>query len=175
MSAITEYKVALIGSAGVGKTSIICRFITGEFSPKYIPTLKIENHSIQFNTTYGIIQFNVTDYPSQESFDGGYYDACIGVMDNSDLSNSLLTEYITNFKKNNHNVPVVKILNKLDTLKLTKIKKINKSKLNILHVSARHNLNLDKPFLHIARELTGILELQFIETPAIEPPFANIN
>ena len=42
---IIEFKIILVGNASVGKTSIINKFITGEFSPHYKSTITVEYKS----------------------------------------------------------------------------------------------------------------------------------
>ena len=37
-------------------------------------------------------------------------------------------------------------------------------------ISAKSNYNFEKPFLWLARKLTGDAMLEFAETPALEPP-----
>ena len=37
-------------------------------------------------------------------------------------------------------------------------------------ISAKSNYNFEKPFLWLARRLTGDLNLDFVEMPALEPP-----
>ena len=37
-------------------------------------------------------------------------------------------------------------------------------------ISAKSNYNFEKPFLWLARKLTGDPNLEFVEMPALEPP-----
>ena len=37
-------------------------------------------------------------------------------------------------------------------------------------ISAKSNYNFEKPFLHLARKLTGRNDLQFVEEEVIAPP-----
>lgn len=37
-------------------------------------------------------------------------------------------------------------------------------------ISAKSNYNFEKPFLWLARKLTGEPNLEFVEMPALEPP-----
>ena len=50
--------------------------MTGEFEKKYIPTLGVEIHPMDFHTTEGRMILNVWDTAGQEKFGGmrdGYY------------------------------------------------------------------------------------------------------
>lgn len=46
---IPNFRIALIGSAAVGKTSIINRFINNNFYSIYEPTLEINKYTTLFN------------------------------------------------------------------------------------------------------------------------------
>ena len=65
-----SYKVCLIGDGGVGKTTWVKRHLTGDFEQKYVATLGVEDHAIDFQTNYGLIRFNVWDCAGQENFGG---------------------------------------------------------------------------------------------------------
>lgn len=52
------------------------RHVTGEFEKKYVATIGVEVHPLDFHTTRGKIRFNVWDTAGQEKFGGlrdGYY------------------------------------------------------------------------------------------------------
>lgn len=38
--ASTDYRVAVFGAGGVGKSSIVLRFLKGTFSESYVPTIE---------------------------------------------------------------------------------------------------------------------------------------
>ena len=46
--------------------------MTGEFEKKYVATLGVEVHHLQFHTSRGPIRFNVWDTAGQEKFGGGF-------------------------------------------------------------------------------------------------------
>lgn len=73
---VATYKLLLVGSGGVGKTTFVKRHRTGEFEKRYVATLGVEVHPLTFMTNRGAIQFNVWDCAGQERFGGlrdGYY------------------------------------------------------------------------------------------------------
>ena len=70
------FKLVLVGDGGVGKTTFVKRHLTGEFEKKYVATLGVEVHPLEFHTNRGQLCFNVWDTAGQERFGGlrdGYY------------------------------------------------------------------------------------------------------
>ena len=71
-----EMELTLVGLQYSGKTTFVKRHLTGEFEKKYIATLGVEVHPMDFHTSKGRIIFNVWDTAGQEKFGGlrdGYY------------------------------------------------------------------------------------------------------
>ena len=64
------FKLVLVGDGGVGKTTFVKRHLTGEFEKKYVATLGVEVHPLEFSTNLGQIIFNVWDTAGQEKFGG---------------------------------------------------------------------------------------------------------
>jgi small GTP-binding protein len=60
MSTITQ-KICLLGDFNVGKTSLVRRFIEGQFSDRYLSTVgvKVSRKSVQVRTTTDIRQINL--------------------------------------------------------------------------------------------------------------------
>ncbi len=160
---IYEFKIALIGSAGSGKTSIIKRLFSDEFNNKYIATLETEvKPIIMFCTNNHIIQFNIWDCPEKEQpFKCGYINAsaCIGVIENG---NKRSVSYLQKELKDKllSNIPIFTALNKTKTRPIDNIDAFP----DAIHVSAKYGNNLYELFLNIARQLTGLNDLDFICT-----------
>jgi GTP-binding nuclear protein Ran len=72
------------------------------------------------------------------------------------------------------NIPIVLVGNKVDVKeRKVKAKTINfhrRKNLAYYDISAKSNYNFEKPFLWLARKLTGDNHLVFTEAPAVEPP-----
>jgi len=70
MSTAPTFKLVLVGEGGVGKTTFVKRHLTGEFEKKYVATLGVEVHPLEFHTNRGQLVFNVWDTAGQEKFGG---------------------------------------------------------------------------------------------------------
>lgn len=72
------------------------------------------------------------------------------------------------------NIPIVLCGNKVDVKdRKVKAKSIvfhRKKNLQYYDISAKSNYNFEKPFLYLARKLTGDASLEFVAMPALAPP-----
>jgi len=70
-------------------------------------------------------------------------------------------------------IPIVLCGNKVDVkdrkVKIKQIQFHRKKGLQYFEVSAKSNYQFEKPFLWLARQLTGNKELNFTENPALQP------
>jgi len=182
---VPTWKLLLVGDGGVGKTTFVKRHRTGEFEKRYIATMGVEVHPLNFHTNYGIIVFNVWDTAGQEKFGGlrdGYYinGQCAVVM--FDVTSRLTYKRVPNWFRDItrvcENIPIVIVGNKVD-IKDRKVtpKQITfhrKKNLQYYDISAKSNYNFEKPFLYLARRLVDG-GLQFVEAPALQPPEVNLD
>ncbi|KAH3738656.1 hypothetical protein DPMN_045295 [Dreissena polymorpha] len=82
-------KIALVGDPGVGKTSILLRYLRNQFSPLYVPTKKvaIENVVRKVNVpAHTVVSLTFWDIPGREDMDmhKSYFrnlDAAIVIVD----------------------------------------------------------------------------------------------
>jgi len=70
--------------------------------------------------------------------------------------------------RTNTNCPQVEIKDR--KVKAKNITFHRKKNLQYFDISAKSNYNFEKPFLWLARKLTGDPNLQFVEAPALAPP-----
>ena len=179
-------KLAILGDGGVGKTTFMKRHRTGEFERKYIATIGVEVHPLLFNSNKGNIQFGCWDTAGQEKFGGlrdGYYiksDCAIIMFDvTSKQSYKNVENWYRDLRRVCPNIPVVICGNKCDV----KDRKVDPSQitfhrkhgLQYYDISSKTNYNYDKPFLYLARKVTGQVDLQFTESPAQFPVEVDIS
>jgi len=177
---VHTFKCVLVGDGGVGKTTFVKRHITGEFEKKYLPTVGVVVHPLNFATTCGPIRFNVWDTAGQERFGGlrdGYYiqGQCAIIM--FDVTSRVTYKNVPNWHRDLvrvcEKIPIVLCGNKVDIkdrkVKIKSIQFHRKKGLQYFEVSAKSNYQFEKPFLWLARKLTGNNELQFTENPALQP------
>ncbi|KAG9036376.1 GTP-binding nuclear protein gsp1/Ran [Tulasnella sp. UAMH 9824] len=184
---IPTYKLVLVGDGGVGKTTFVKRHLTGEFEKKYIATLGVEVHPLQFFTNFGTILFNVWDTAGQERFGGlrdGYYiqGQCAIIM--FDVTSRITYKNVRNWHRDIQrvceNIPIVLCGNKVD-VKERKIKAgavtfhRRQQNMEYCEISAKANHNFEKPFLWLARKLSGNPSLEFVAAPALAPSEAVVD
>lgn len=176
-----NYKIILIGDGGVGKSAFVNRHRTGEFDARYIPTMGVNVVPLTFNTNYGKITFKVWDCAGQEKFGGlreGYYQQAQGAICMFDLTSRITCKNIAHWILSVcgvvPNIPFVICGNKCDMPDI-KVTELDLPTLQSYYpISARSNYNFEKPFLDLAKQLTGHKDLEFVEMPPIEPPVVNI-
>ncbi|MCJ1236735.1 GTP-binding nuclear protein gsp1/Ran [Varicellaria rhodocarpa] len=180
------FKLVLVGDGGTGKTTFVKRHLTGEFEKKYIATLGVEVHPLGFSTNYGAIQFDVWDTAGQEKFGGlrdGYYinGQCGIIM--FDVTSRITYKNVPNWHRDLvrvcENIPIVLTGNKVDVkerkVKAKTITFHRKKNLQYYDISAKSNYNFEKPFLWLARKLTGNQALEFVAEVSLEPPTVQVD
>jgi GTP-binding nuclear protein Ran len=180
------FKLVLVGDGGTGKTTFVKRHLSGEFEKKYIATVGVEVHPLVFNTNYGSICFNVWDTAGQERFGGlrdGYYvqGQCGIIM--FDVTSRITYKNVPNWHRDLtrvcENIPIVLCGNKVD-IKERKVKAKSitfhrKKNLQYYDISAKSNYNFEKPFVYLARKLSGNNDLELTAAPALAPPEVHID
>lgn len=186
-----KFKLVLAGSGGVGKTVFLKRHRTGEFDKRYLSTLGVEVHPLKFSTSEGELTFTVWDTAGQEKFGGlreGYYHGahCAIVMADCTSKRSFKDAdyYATKLKAQlGDTLPIVLAVNKVDEVN-DNCKTVNplirqfcKKHPNTTPylTSSKTNYNFEKPFLKLARQVTGMDHLSFVERPAIFPNDLQVN
>ena len=186
MAQVPDFKLILIGDGGVGKTTFVKRHLTGEFEKKYVATLGVEVHPLDFHTTRGTLTFNCWDTAGQEKFGGlrdGYYiqGQCAIIM--FDVTSRITYKNVPNWYRDLvrvcENIPIVLCGNKVEIkdrkVKAKQITFHRKKNLQYYDISAKSNYQFEKPFLWLAKKLVGDNNLNFVEQPALAPPEFHID
>jgi GTP-binding nuclear protein Ran len=92
-------------------------------------------------------------------------------------------KWMTDVKKVCGNIPIILTGNKVDVEQreiaskqiVEKLKENLHTNTEYLDISAKSNYNFEKPFLKLARSLTGKNDLQFIEFESILPPIVDFS
>merc|ERR1712021_60103 len=134
-----------------------------------------------FFTSKGQILFNVWDTAGQEKLGGlrdGYYIGgnCGIVMFDvcSRITYTNVPKWYKDLTRVCESIPIVLVGNKVDVkdrkVKGKQITFHRKKNLQYYDISAKSNYNFEKPFLWLARKLSGDNALHFVEAPALQPP-----
>eukprot|EP00808_Paulinella_micropora_P020556 g52154.t1 len=177
---VPRFKVILCGDGGVGKTTFVKRHRTGEFTKKYVATMGVEVNPLPFYTNRGAVIFNCWDTAGQEKFGGlrdGYYiggQSAILMFDvTARVTYSSVPHWYKDLVRVCENIPIVLCGNKVDSkeraVKPCDIIFHRKMNLQYYDISAKSNYNFEKPFLYIAKQLTGDPNLHFTMAPALAP------
>ncbi|ACO64559.1 predicted protein [Micromonas commoda] len=186
MAQTPTFKLILVGDGGTGKTTFVKRHLTGEFEKKYLPTVGVAVHPLEFHTNCGPIRFDCWDTAGQEKFGGlrdGYYihGQCAIIM--FDVTSRTTYKNVPTWHRDItrvcEDIPIVLCGNKVDVrnrqVRAKTITFHRKKNLQYYELSAKSNYNFEKPFLYLARKLAGDPTLQFVESPALAPPEVTID
>ena len=141
----------------------------------------MEVHPIVFHTNFGPIKFNCWDTAGQEKYGGlrdGYYIQGDGAIMMFDVTARITYNSVPNWHRDISRVcpdiPIVLCGNKVEVkARKVKTKQITfhrKKNLQYFEISAKTNYNFEKPFLHLARAITGEPTLILVQAPALLPP-----
>jgi GTP-binding nuclear protein Ran len=134
-----------------------------------------------FITSRGPIQFNVLDTAGNEKFGcgrDGMYDGAKAALFLFDVTSRITYKNVPNWHRDvtrvNGSIPMVLVGNKAEsknrTVKAYQITFHRKENQQYYDVAATSNVNVEKPFLWLARKLFGDNHLTFFEPPTLPPP-----
>lgn len=139
-----------------------------------------------FHTNFGEIKFDVWDTAGQEKLgglrDGYYIDGQCGII-MFDVTSRITYKNVPNWHRDLvrvcENIPIVLCGNKVDVkdrkVKAKTITFHRKKNLQYYDISAKSNYNFEKPFLWLARKLSGDSNLEFVAAPALAPPEVQVD
>ena len=168
---LQRFKIILVGDQGVGKTTLIHRHLTGNFRRVYTPTLGVDVNPLMFHTNHGSIVFDCWDIAGD--LGGAYFMETKGVIMLFDVLNQASYDHLDDWRDTISQeavpigTPTVVCGNKIDCKDRVVIPKDIHCPLGVMYydISARSNFNYEKPFLYLARKLTGYEDLEFVPEP----------
>ncbi|UCE38605.1 MAG: GTP-binding protein [Thermoplasmata archaeon] len=168
-------KVCLVGTGGVGKTSLIKRFILDIFDDKYLKTLgtKVSKKELTLDYPEKDLKVNLTmliwDIMGQETFrallqDSYFYGAggCLAVCDVTRPETlNALDEWVGSLARIAGDVPLIFLANKSDLTDSIKVEEdilkeyAEKHEAPYLYTSARTGSNVEEAFLKLGKWMTS--------------------
>lgn len=126
--ALLQCKVILIGDANVGKTSLIRRFVEGQFNVSYKATIGVDLFYKEIQSSEGLMRMNVWDIAGQTTFSiirPKFYSGAKGALLVFDLtmpsSFKSLSDWVNDIKNGQKDLPIVLLGNKNDMTRLREI------------------------------------------------------
>ncbi|XP_018652204.1 putative ral [Schistosoma mansoni] len=164
----TILRIAIVGSGGVGKSSLTLQFVYSEFIQDYEPT-KANSYRRKMTLDGVPLQFDILDTAGQEDYRGirDYFFKIsegfilVFAIDDSESVNSLATfrEHILRIKQSDH-VPMLIVANKCDLKGCTRNNYISQGKqyaddwhLDFIETSAKTYSDAERVFLEIGKKI----------------------
>ena len=102
------FKIIILGGSGVGKTSVILRFVDDSFDENGLITLDDEPKIKMVNFEQELYKLEIWDTPDKEKFNNNYYTKADGIILAYDITEQNSFQNIKNwFKKIEENVLVM--------------------------------------------------------------------
>ncbi len=174
-----KFKICLVGEEGVGKTSLIHRFVSGAFDESYIRTLGavVSKKSVNLGTVDGRpvqVDMMILDIMGKRTFlqlfKEAYFHGAKGILAVFDVSRKAslhdLTKWIDGVRDSVGPIPVYVLGNKVDlkdrreTTEEEAIEVLKSYECPVLYTSAKTGLNVEQAFQGLAKTIveTGVSE-----------------
>ena len=167
-SRVYNKKVCILGARAVGKTSLVQRYLKGEFSSDYRATAGASIKKAQLQVDGDKLQLMIWDVQGESDSDRGYYDylkgasAIIYVVDGTRLDTlKTALDYRQDIESRaGKPVPSIMLLNKADLVKnweisSSMINDLEQEGIFTLLTSDREVIGVDTAFNLLARVLLG--------------------
>jgi small GTP-binding protein len=159
-------KICLLGDGGVGKTSLIGRYVLNSFSDEYIVSFgtKVSKKVIEYDDAQlTMMIWDILGQKSQKSLHGAYYNGANGALLVCDNTRPETLQNLTGWKGDlvevTGNVPMVPIVNKADLP--TQLDPVAVAKMQsalgreFLFTSAKTGIGVQEAFQALGRQLLG--------------------
>lgn len=170
-SSVVKRKVCLVGEEEVGKTSLIRRFVTGEFDEAYVRTLGavVSKKSLSLDTTEGRVRVDMLVYDITgkrtflELFRDAYLKGVAGVLAVFDMTRRRtlvdLAPWIDGVLREAGSIPVLALGNKSDLQDRIEVQAedidsvLGPRKVGVVRTSAKTGVRVEDAFLRLARDM----------------------
>jgi small GTP-binding protein len=163
-----QKKICLLGDFGVGKTSLVNRFVEGRFDDKYLSTVGVKISRKPLKRSYGELNLLIWDLAGSNGFTSSlsenYMQGAAGAVVVCDLTrlNTLTAfqKYAKQIRSRNPKVQLVFVCNKADLMEdrtvsdtdvTTTLSELNESMFFV--TSAKTGERVEDAFVHLAEKL----------------------
>ncbi len=175
---VLSLKIILCGCSGVGKSSIIRRYVNEGYDKRYLVTVGWQSSRLILHTNYGKILFELWDQDgnamsSHPMVYQSIVQGCHGCILMFDLTSRLTYKDIPNWYRRFtqavvDSVPIALCGNKSDDYMNRKvqpahIKYHRKKNLPYYEISVKRCWNIYKPLLYFLKKVTGEDNIRFVE------------
>ncbi len=167
----STYNVVLIGAPFVGKTTLVQRYLSDEFTYEYVATSGLDLHQLKFDTNHGKINLDLWDiagYNKSGRSDESYYDGAHGAIVmfalTSTSSYQQTEKWMRRFHENAPEASIVLCGNKVETKDrrvsiedITLHRELGEEfgqEISYLDLSVKTGQNIEEPFLAVLRLIT---------------------
>jgi len=166
------FKVLLLGDSGVGKSSILMRYIDGCFNGGYLATIEIDFKVKTLECEGQAVKLQVWDTAGQEKFrtiTKAYYRGCNGIFVIYDVTNSSSFANVENWVREarqqaSKETRIILLGNKSDDESSRKVsydigyQVASSLGLSFFEVSAKDDLNLNEAFFEMTVQMKKVAE-----------------
>ncbi|KAH7083445.1 ras-like protein [Paraphoma chrysanthemicola] len=162
-----EFKIVVVGGGGVGKTTVVMRFISGHFVEEYDPTIEDAFRKLVIVDSQPVL-YDILDTAGQEEYSAmreQYMRTCEGMILMYSITHRESFELITQFQqqllrvKDKDYFPMLLVGNKAE-LEVERVVSIQEGRsmaasfgCGFLEISAKTSDNVERAFHDIVREV----------------------
>jgi small GTP-binding protein len=167
---IIQKKICLLGDFGVGKTSLVQRFVEGRFDDRYLSTLGVKISRKTLKRSYGEMNMLVWDMAGSNGFESissnTYMLGATGALIVCDLTRRdtliALEKYARQIRTMNPDIQLVFVCNKVDLMQERVISDLDLfaalsafDERKFYLTSAKTGERVEEAFIHLADKIEG--------------------
>ncbi|MHA1799913.1 MAG: GTP-binding protein [Candidatus Helarchaeota archaeon] len=161
------FKLVIIGDPGVGKTSLLLRYIENRFEEEYLSTIGVDFYIQNINIDNKEVKLQIWDTGGQEKFSymrPGYYIGSVGAILVYDVTNPMSFQNLKIWMDEVHKycpgIPIILAENKIDLPRVISKNQvtefITKYKILAFETSAKNSTNVEEMFKYFSQILLNL-------------------